>query len=108
MKKLYIISLVFFLLISLTFLYNYLNQKNLDQYQKLKVEFENGNRIDCYIADSYYKQKLGLSGLFKLNQKEGMLFKYEYSVPRSVWTKEMNFAIDVIWLDNSSKLSKEI
>ena len=41
----------------------------------------------------------GLSGEKSLGENEGMLFIFERSERHSIWMKDMNFSIDIIWLD---------
>lgn len=42
----------------------------------------------------------GLSGRESLALEEGMLFDFGREAEHCMWMKDMNFAIDIIWLDN--------
>ena len=43
-------------------------------------------------------QTQGLSGRNKLKEDEGMLFVFNHIGQYPFWMKDMNFAIDIIWL----------
>jgi uncharacterized membrane protein (UPF0127 family) len=43
--------------------------------------------------------KKGLSGRSTLQSDEGMLFIFEKADLHGIWMKDMNFAIDIIWLN---------
>jgi uncharacterized membrane protein (UPF0127 family) len=59
-------------------------------------------RVD--IADSAAEQEQGLSGRAGLAGDEGMLFVFETSDKHYFWMKDMNFAIDMIFLDPQGKI----
>ncbi len=46
----------------------------------------------------------GLSGKEKLKENEGMLFVFPDSAVREFWMKDMNFALDIIWIDSAWKV----
>ena len=49
------------------------------------------------VSDAAGRQK-GLSGRSHLPQRQGMLFVFQSSGDYSIWMKDMNFALDIIWL----------
>lgn len=55
--------------------------------------------IRAEIADTPEKKARGLSGRAALGENEGMLFVFEKPGIYSFWMKDMNFPIDIIWLD---------
>jgi hypothetical protein len=59
----------------------------------------NGNKIFVEIADTMEKQTQGLSGRPDLAFNEGMLFVFPEKQIRHFWMKNMNFSLDIIWLD---------
>lgn len=68
---------------------------NLPKEDTLKI----GNtKIPVEIADTEEKQIKGLSSRDSLDPNSGMFFVYDNSSVRSVWMKDMNFGIDVIWI----------
>ncbi|MBI2013734.1 MAG: DUF192 domain-containing protein [Candidatus Colwellbacteria bacterium] len=50
------------------------------------------------IADTDEKRALGLSGREELKDDHGMLFIFENKHIPGFWMKDMNFAIDIIWI----------
>ncbi len=51
------------------------------------------------IADTEALQELGLSGRLALGPEEAMLFVFPFPGRYAFWMKDMNFPIDMIWLD---------
>jgi len=62
--------------------------------QKIKVE----------IAFTPENQEKGLSGREKIGENEGMLFVFENSSKHFFWMKDMNFPIDIIWINEEKKI----
>lgn len=52
------------------------------------------------VADTDALRKQGLSGVSDLASDEGMLFIFEKEGDYLFWMKDMNFPIDVIWIDD--------
>ncbi len=46
----------------------------------------------------------GLSGAKSLAKNKAMLFVFPYDDTWRIWMKDMNFSIDVIWVNNSNKV----
>ncbi len=46
----------------------------------------------------------GLSNRPNLPQNSGMLFVFEQSDTHCFWMKNMNFAIDIVWMDNNKQI----
>ncbi len=63
-----------------------------------------GETIKVEIADTALKQEQGLSGRTALKDREGMLFVFDHSGVYPFWMKDMNFAIDMIWLSQSGEI----
>jgi len=81
----------------------YLLLKN--NYKTKKIKFKN-KTLNVLIADSFLKKAIGL--MFRENLKEeGMLFIFKNEAKRSITMKNMNFGIDIFWLDKNGKI-KEI
>jgi len=60
-----------------------------------------GNTIDVEIVDDEVSRREGLSGKDPLRENEGMLFVFDnMNISPSFWMKDMNFAIDIIWIDD--------
>lgn len=56
------------------------------------------------VADTPFLQEKGLSGRENLNENEGMLFVFNFLDKHGFWMKDMNFPIDIIWLDEEMKI----
>jgi len=61
-------------------------------------------KIALEIADTESKRIRGLSGRERLADGVGMLFIFPISGIYSFWMKDMNFPIDIIWLDETFKI----
>jgi uncharacterized membrane protein (UPF0127 family) len=60
-----------------------------------------GKILNVDIADDTCKQTLGLSGREALSDGQGMLFVFNTLGSYGFWMKDMNFPLDIIWLDNT-------
>lgn len=58
----------------------------------------NGRVIGVEIADSFEKQRQGLSDREELTQGTGMLFVWDNKQVRTFWMKNMYFPLDIIWI----------
>ena len=57
--------------------------------------------IPVEIADTDAKRSLGLGKRTSLDKDSGMLFIFpQKDVTRNFWMKDMNFAIDIIWIND--------
>lgn len=61
--------------------------------------FENGENVCLEIADTPRERQQGLSGRRTLREDMGMLFVFEREFQPSMWMKDMNFALDFVWID---------
>lgn len=64
----------------------------------------NGVEIELEVVRTPAKQARGLSGRQSLKANTGMLFVYETPSIPGFWMKEMNFPIDIIWIDQNKKV----
>lgn len=64
----------------------------------------NGYILELEIARTPEEQARGLSGRESLAENAGMLFAYESPVVPGFWMKEMNFAIDIVWINENKKI----
>ena len=53
------------------------------------------------VAKTSEKKMLGLSGRAKLEKNTGMLFIFQQGGYYGFWMKDMNFPIDIIWIDEN-------
>lgn len=59
-----------------------------------------GQKIKVELAKTPKAQTKGLSGRKELAENQGLLFLFPVSQKRGFWMKDMNFPIDIIWLNN--------
>jgi len=60
--------------------------------------------LDVGVADTAAKREQGLSGKTGLGESEGLLFVFEKGGYYGFWMKDMNFPIDIAWLDKDKKI----
>jgi len=60
--------------------------------------------LQAEIVDTQEKREKGLSNRESLGERRGMLFLFEKSGRYGFWMKEMNFAIDIIWIDKNKSV----
>ncbi|MAF59227.1 hypothetical protein CL631_00030 [bacterium] len=60
--------------------------------------------ISVEVMDTPELRRMGLSKRSALPRGEGMLFSFEYSDLYGIWMKDMNFPIDIIWIDESGSI----
>lgn len=60
--------------------------------------------IEVDIASSNVERARGLSGRVSLGANSGMLFVFDGPGKNMFWMKDMNFPIDIIWLDENKKI----
>ena len=64
----------------------------------------NNFKINAYIADTDKKKKQGLSKRESMAISDGVLFTYNQSAIYTFWMKDVEFAIDIIWIGNDKKI----
>lgn len=57
--------------------------------------------VSIAIASTFTDRERGLSGRAFLGEGEGMLFIFDHSEAYGFWMPDMNFAIDMIWIDSN-------
>lgn len=60
--------------------------------------------IRAFVSDTEDERSQGLSGKEGLGEGEGMLFVFEYPAKYGFWMKDMNFAIDIIWISPENRV----
>ena len=69
-------------------------------YSHAIVTTPSGKEIPVEVADTLKKRSLGLGKRTSLKKGWGMLFVFEERKPHRFWMKDMQFPLDIIWLDN--------
>ena len=70
------------------------------KYAHALVKTSTGIEIPVEVADTSGKRSLGLGKRSKLKKDWGMLFVFKKRKTHRFWMKDMQFALDIIWLDN--------
>lgn len=73
-----------------------LNKKEADLIGSTKVKY--------VFADSKEERIKGLSGRQSLGANEAMLFIFSDSNYHGIWMKDMNFPLDILWLNNNKEI----
>lgn len=81
------------------FLYKILKFNSKKIFYKKKI-------LDVYLADSIFKQMLGLMHRASLGKKDGMLFTFGREGKYDIWMLNMKFSIDILWLSGEGKILK--
>lgn len=64
----------------------------------------NGERFEVRIADNDRDRKKGLSGTNDLPKNEALVFIFDHDGRHGIWMKDMNYAIDIVWLDSERRV----
>lgn len=101
MKKSYIIIVAFIVLLLVAFLlFPKITHKSGDNTNTTGVSIEIDDAVfNVDIADNEADRNKGLSGRSQISFDGGMLFVFENSGIYPFWMKDMNFPIDIIWID---------
>ena len=63
-----------------------------------------GQNIKIELAITPAEQERGLSGKTELKENESMLFVFDHPDKHYFWMKDMNFPIDIIWLNDNGEI----
>ena len=74
------------------------------QLAQKTVSFRTGRSIVVEVADTESARIKGLSGRQSLGDNRGLLFVFETDGYHSMWMKDMNFAIDILWINAEGKI----
>ncbi len=72
----------------------------VQDYAHAIVTTSTGKEISVEVADTVEKRSLGLGKRSGLENGWGMLFVFEKRKQHGFWMKDMEFPLDIIWLDN--------
>ena len=90
--------LIFIALICLTIFLAKTNSNNI-----VKVQIGSTN-YSLELVNTDVTRQQGLSGKPKLEPNTGMLFDFKQNGYWQIWMKDMNFAIDILWLNNQKQV----
>lgn len=97
-----IIAILFVLII--TFIILTVKISNSETNGSQFIVFIDNNAIFVEIANDQNSRAKGLSERTFLQSNQGMLFIFPEPGIYSFWMKDMNFALDIIWLDENKKI----
>ena len=100
MKNKNLFSAIFVIIIFIV-CYQFWTAVNFDNIKEIKIA---GQSIKVELASTPLEQAQGLSGRESLKENEGMLFVFDQPGKYSFWMKDMNFAIDMIWLTEDGEV----
>lgn len=63
-----------------------------------------GQLVFARVADNDDSRRKGLSGTTELKEKEAMLFIFDTPGRWGMWMKDMNYNIDIVWLDHNKRV----
>ena len=70
----------------------------------IRIFFPDGKSIIADLVKSEEDRARGLMFRKTLNEDQGMLFVFESEGLYSFWMKNMNFSIDILWLDGEKRI----
>lgn len=95
---LFIIFIAFFAIINLLFFKHKTGTSENTSQSLFSLKINNIN-LEVELADTLEKRATGLSNRDSLQDGHGMLFVYQEPGFYSFWMKEMQFPIDIIWIN---------
>jgi len=107
--KPFLIIILLFVCIFLILNKNYQNKilkenQNINSSNTIHSVKINEAVLKVEVASNNTERAKGLSGRESLSADTGMLFVFNNSGKYSFWMKDMNFPIDIIWIDENSKI----
>lgn len=94
------------LLLGIFFTFSWFLSYNSLQEQRITKDFIviDNDLIRVELADDHSERVRGLSGKSELKHGHGLLFVFDRPDFHGIWMKDMNFAIDILWFDESQTL----
>jgi uncharacterized membrane protein (UPF0127 family) len=75
-----------------------------DVSQKYANVYLGGEEFLMQVANTPKAREQGLSDTKRLNEKEGMIFSFDTPDPACFWMKDMEYNLDIIWLDANQRV----
>jgi len=93
------IIICFFIFLLFILFYN-----NRTQNELIEITAENGTVFYAKVAKTDYERIKGLSNKANLPKNEGLLFIFNEEGFHGIWMKDMNFPIDIAWLNKDKRI----
>ena len=107
MKILSDIAIIVVLALTGFYLYtNYWDDIKYSLYgsEPLYTIYVGSKAVDVTVADEVDERLLGLSNTESLGEQRGKLFIFDENAKHGIWMKDMNYPIDIIWIDSNLKV----
>lgn len=103
------LGIIFFLIVSLYLISFFYQPKPvekvfIDKNIETTVISIGSVALNVAISDTKEERSRGLSGRKSLLPNEGVLFVFEKPDRHGFWMKDMNFGIDIAWIDENKKI----
>ena len=72
--------------------------------QRVGVTFDNGLSVSAEVADTRPAIQRGLMYRETLDEDEGMFFVFDREEVHIFWMKNVNFPLDMLWLDSNNRV----
>ncbi len=102
-KKKTLKSVLFITLLIAIIVVGYFIYKNSHNNSE-KICIADKKCFDSEIADTPEKMILGLSNRDSLDENKAMLFVFETEGIYGFWMKDMNFPLDIVWIDKNLEI----
>jgi uncharacterized membrane protein (UPF0127 family) len=99
MKDFFFLVLGLAIIFGSVFLYSKGSEWAAVRENRVKIIKINDIRVRAEIADTSSLREQGLSGRRSLADGRGMLFVFNTAAQHGFWMKDMNFSIDIVWID---------
>lgn len=95
---------IFILIILALVLFAVSKDLNKKEYPDFSRAYIGNTTLSLLIADTDNERIKGLSGLESIEDNQAMLFIFSREGIYSFWMKDMNFPIDIIWINKDFKI----
>lgn len=104
----FLYSVFFFILISLSLFSvfgggTFRPNEDCGAYERQKISI-NSMEFIVDISNDECKRSLGLSGRTSISDDGGMIFIFEDDASHGFWMKDMNFPLDILWLNKDGEI----
>ena len=101
MKRLYVITILFLVLVFASFVFSYISRKD-----SLNIVKANGEKIhiEILISKTVDQKTKGLSIIDQLPENVGMIFINDSPTNIPFWMYKMKFSVDIIFIDSQKKI----
>ncbi len=105
-KVLIFIVLLFILILGVEYIYKKKEPTTLEQFpgRERKSVTIRGQNFDVVVSRTQEELTQGLSNTRPIKENEGMLFIFPKPGNYNFWMKDMNYPIDMLWIDKEKKI----